>query len=530
MSAKFVLTLRAPKEYSVIGFDTDQSIWSATDSSKTNVSRYTDDPERDSVMRIQGKVWTLGDGYQLGDGLCLNDSPIGKGQGAYRDFEVSPGIKYTFSCLCKAESGKLVICLYDQTNDVEIIAIEKDESIWRSYEASIEIPPECTDLRVYFLQDSSDNSSGPFYIDNVSLNGNALLYDPDSYMRTPQRLGAFHQTLGGRRVYDLRAIHYSLYLGWNFFKEDQYENLRQIYYSNEVLYFDDGNVPPLVERETVYETDEYNYTSVVNPSSTHKAYFDSSPALPANKTDFEATEFTTAEYESIADDDDNYKEIENPPSDYYIYNKFLILSSVSREDVRRLRVKVCASSNDSSPQNLDGCILYGWNGTNWVELDRTTNSAKNYLMYSANESEVASQFVDPDDNYIRLLLRSRNNRMDDFALSLRTYYAECEVNEGLDLTINLSHKAILDGNDDVIWVKNLTNGSTLVLNTDYTISNDRRSISISNQSSGDEIEVKYNHYFEVMFASLPEEWYKGGNSDDRARQVEVVLETLSESR
>ena len=132
-----------------------------------------------------------------------------------------------------------------------------------------------------FLQNDSDVKPGPFYIDNVSLSGNVLLHDPDSYSRVPQRIGSFHQTLGGRRIYDLRAIHYSFYLGWNFFKEDQYENLREIYYSNELLYFDDGDVSPLIESEKVYETAQYDYEGITNPSSTHKAYSDSSSSLPS---------------------------------------------------------------------------------------------------------------------------------------------------------------------------------------------------------------------------------------------------------
>jgi hypothetical protein len=108
---------------------------------------------------------------------------------------------------------------------------------------------------------------------------------------------------------------------------------------------------------------------------------------------------------------------------------------------------------------------------------------------------------------------------------------ECEINEGLDLTVDLSHKAILDENEDVIWVKNLTQGTTLTLGTDYTIANDRRSVTVLGQASGDDIEVKYNRYFEVMFASIPEEWLGGEPyGEDRSRSVEIVLQTLSESK
>ena len=124
----------------------------------------------------------------------------------------------------------------------------------------------------------------------------------------------------------------------------------------------------------------------------------------------ETTEFATIDYQAIDGDDDSYKETINPGADEYLYHKFLLLSSIDSNDVKRFRVKVAMSGSDSSPQNLDGGILYAWNGTNWVELVRNTNSSKTELTYSSAETEIAKQFVDSDDNYIRLLLRSRNRR------------------------------------------------------------------------------------------------------------------------
>ena len=166
-------------------------------------------------------------------------------------------------------TGILTIELYDQTNNASISSVDKTDVAWNGYEKSVIAPAGCDTIRVKFLQNESDASPGPFRLDNVSLNGNVLVNDPDSYSRIPQRVGSLHQTLGGRRVYDLRAIHYSFYLGWDFFNSDQYENLREIYYSNELLYFDDGDVPSLIERERVYETAQYGYESITNPSSTH---------------------------------------------------------------------------------------------------------------------------------------------------------------------------------------------------------------------------------------------------------------------
>ncbi len=508
MSADFVLTLAAPKEHGLETFDTDASIWSATDTGKIFISRYTGDSIRDSVMKIQGPSWTLGDGRTLGDGMYLDDSLTGMSEGAYKDFTVTAGIRYAFSCLHKMSSGTLTIQLHDQTNNASISSVNKTDTIWKSYEASIVAPAGCSVIRVKLLQSESDVRPGPFYVDNISLSGNVLLHDPDSYSRVPERVGSLHQTLGGRRVYDLRAIHYSLYLGWNFFGEDQYENLREIYYSNELLYFDDGDVPPLIESERIYETAQYDYVSVANPSSIHKAHSDSSSLLPSSKSDFETTEYTTAEYQAIDADDDNYKETTNPAADEYLYHKFLLLSSISIDNVMRFRVKVAMSSNDSSPQNLDGGVLFAWNGANWVELARNTNSAQTDLTYSTAEAEVAKQFVDSDDNYIRLLLRSRNRRHGTYDLSLRTYYVECEINEGLDSTVQLTHKAILDDEEDVIWVKNVTQGTTLEKGIGYTISTDRREVNITGAYAHLD---GGNQYFYRSDADFPESGITGAN-------------------
>jgi len=530
MATNFVLTLTAPQEYGVEAFDTDPSIWAETDSNKTETSRYTSDPDRDSVMKIQGVSWKLGDGCKLGDGYYLGDSPIGRGEGAYKDYNVAAGVRYAFACLHRMDRGTLTIQLYDQTNGALLHSVNKTDTSWKSHEVSVVAPLECTTIRVKFLQKSDNVRPGPFYVDNVALNGNILLHDPDIYQRIPHRIGSFHQTLSGRRIYDLRGIHYSFNLDWSYFEETQYENLREAFYSNELLYFDDGNVPPLIESDTIYDNATYNFAGIASPSSTHKAYIASSSSLPSAKNDFETTEFTTVEYQTIAVDDADYKETTNPETGCYLYHKFLFKSGITSANTKRLRVKVVALSDDASPANLDGCILYGWGGSNWVELTRSTNSAKTNLTYSTAEEDIASQFVDANDGYIRLLLRSRNSRVGSSNLSLRTYYAEVELNEGLDLVISLSHKAILAANGDVIYVKNITQGTTLILNTHYTISNDRRSIAVTGQNSGDRIEVKYNRYFEVVFASIPEEWLSGDPGSGRTRAVGISLNTLSESR
>jgi hypothetical protein len=526
---RFRLTLTAPTEYSVQTFNNDYDIWAETDDSKTESIRYISDSIRDSVMKVKGNIWALGDGWTLVDNLCLDDSPIGKNEGVYRDFAATAGVKYAFACIYKVELDEAKLIFYDQTHEAEISRFDLFGSSWKSFEASITIPDGCETFRVKFLQ--SDNShSGPFYIDNVSFNGNIFLSDPDSYNRNTTRIGSFHQTLSGRRIYDLRTIHYDFRLRWNYFDMTQYENFREIFYSNELLYFDDGNVPALIGSEKIYDNETYNFVGISYPSSTHKSYALCSNLLPSGMNDFEETEFSTNEYQAIDDNDINYKETSNPTSGQYIYHKFFIKTSIAAPYVQRLGIKVVASSDDNSPSNLDGCVLYAWDGNNWVELTRVSNSTKNQLTYSTAEPLIASRFVNQSDNYVRLLLRSLNSRDGSNSLNLRTYYVEVEINEDLDSIIKLSHKAILDENGDVIYVKNVNKGTTLSLNVDYTVAVDRRSIAVINQDPGDVIEVKYNRYFEVTLSSIPEEWLSGGPKGDLARRVEITLHTLAESK
>jgi len=527
---RFRLTLTAPTEYGVQTFDNDPEVWTETNASKTETNRYTSDPIRDSVMRIKGVTWTLGDGYTLGDGMYLDDSPLGKNEGSYYEFVVTPAVVYAFSSLYKIEFGELELVFWDQTNGVEIDTVTlSDIGSWLSYETSITIPDECVLLWIKFLQ-SDDAHSGPFYIDNVSFNGNVILSDPDSYNRIPVRIGAFHQALSGRRIYDLRAIHYDFQLRWNYFDAVQYENFREVLYSNELLYFDDGDVPSLIESETIYDNDAYSFAGITNPSSTHKAYTDSSNNLPSVKDDFETTEYSTADYQAIGDDDDDYKETSDPATGYYLYHKFLVKSSILQADVQRFGITIKASSDDKSVANLDGCILYAWDGTGWMELVRSSNSSVNYLRYSTAEQMIASRFVDETDDYVRLLLRSVGSYDGSNSLDVTVYFVEVEINEDLDSIIQLSHKAILDDDGDVISVRNLTTGITLVLDTDYTVSVDRRSITVMGQDSGDIIEVEYDRYFEVMFSSIPEEWLSGDQNTSINRRVEIDLHTLSESK
>ena len=529
----FTLTPTATATFDLEGFAGDSDIWTETDSDKTTASRYTSDGERSSVMKFVGKVWNLGDGITLGDESYLGNSTDGAGEGVYEDYTVTAENVYSFSCQYKCDntSAYMTILVYDQDNSATICTIDVNDATWSLYEAEVTVPVGCTTIRVKFLQTAETTRGGPFYVDDVGLLENALTSDPDHYTRIPSISGGIQEALSGKKYYDQRAVHYEHRLRWNAMEAGQFDTLYQFYKSGSLLYFNDGDVPAITESETIYDTAEKTFADVTAPSSTHKAYKDSSASLPSAEDDFDSTEYGTANYQAIDGDDTSYVATTNPTATYYLYHRFDVDPGIARASVRRFRVKVAALSDDSSAANTDGVVLYVYNHVDsaWVEIARTTNSSKNDLTYSTAEATVAQQFIDDSDDYVRLLVRSRAARNGTDALSLRVYYVEVEVNEDLDLVVDLSHRAVLDDDSDVIHVKNTTDGTTLTLTTDYTIASNRRSVTIVGEDSGDSIEVSYARYFEVAITEMPEEFLDGDPASDRYRNVEVVMETLSET-
>ncbi len=456
-------------------------MWSETDNSKTTASRYTGDGVRASVMQFIGNSWELGDGVTLGDGNYLGQSADGKGEGVYKDYTVTAGNLYTFSALHRVghSDAYLTIQIYDQSNDESISSVNVNATSWTTRSERITAPFGCSTIRVKFLQKSDVAYTGPFFVDNVALNESGIVYDPDDYSYAPEVIGAYFQTLGGRRVHDQRGIHYDFLLRWEYLEKAQVDLLRAMFTQGETIYFDDSEVPYLTESEVVSDTAEEDYVGVTNPSSTNKAYTDNSSSLPSAEGDFDSTEYSTAGYGKIDGDDANYHQTTNPTAGNYLYHRFDFDGGIARASVNRFRVLVKASCDDASPDNIDGCILYAWNDVDagWVEVARSSSSAKTSLAYSTAESDVAQSYIDSSTQRVKLLLRSVASRTSGQNLTLRTYYAELELNEGLDLTVDLSHRAVLTSSD-VIYVKNLTQSITMKNLVEYEIASDRRSIAV----------------------------------------------------
>lgn len=523
--ANFVLAAVAADEYAIEAFDVNGDIWSETDNSKTAASRKTDDPERDSVMQILGDSWTLGDGKTLGDGYYLGDSDDGKGEGVYEDYTVTAGNVYAFSFLykCGHSGAYMTIELYDQSNGLSINTTDVNDTSWTTYEERVTAPVGCTTIRVKLLQKSDDASSGPFLIDDVALNESAIIYDPEEYSRDPEIIGGFLQTLGGRRIRDQRCVHYRFRLWWEYLEKGAFDLLYSLLIDGGKLYLDDGEVPTLTESETVYENAEEDYVGVTGPSSTNKAFTDNGSALPSAEDDYDTTEYDTAAYQKIDADDASKHETASPTAGNYLYHRFDIDPDINSGDAQRLRVLVKASCNDASDQNNDGAVLYIWDDTDgtWVVIAQSSSSAITELTYTTAETEVAQRYLDSSDQRIKLLLRSQATRTTGKDLTLRTYYVELEVNEGLDLVVTLSHRAILT-DSDVIHVKNTDSAVVLVNGFEYSIAADRESITIF----GVYAHLDGNsQYFYRTDADFPESGITGAN--DFTIQAWIKPDTVS---
>lgn len=362
----------------------------------------------------------------------------------------------------------------------------------------------------------------------VSGGSNQISKDPDESIRDPKRSTYQHLLLDGDRTESLRSVYYRIEENWETVGETQSEALRALLYKDELIYLDDGDVPPLIQTKNIYVNATYTFSGVTSPSSTHKAYTDSSASEPSAESDFETSEYSTANYQAVDGDDANAVETTDPTAGKYLYHKFNILSGIVTADVQRVRIRISVLSNDGSPVNTDGVVMYGWNQTSWQELARMSSygagSTSAYLNYSTFDSTMAQSLVDSSDHYIRILVQTRNQRVTTNSLNLKMYYVEVEVNEGLSEVVTLLNTPVLTASD-VVWVKNLTTVQTLELTTDYTISG--KEVTIIGEDAGDEIEVKYNRVFEGRIRETIERWQAGNPEGDRNRELLLRYESLS---
>ena len=156
----------------------------------------------------------------------------------------------------------------------------------------------------------------------------------------------------------------------------------------------------------------------------------------------------------------------------------------------------------------------------------STTPDKETLSFSTTKPEQAQDFVDLTNGWIRILVRTQGHKSSSGALSLKSYYVSVVINENLDTTIPLKNKAILDSGD-VVSVENITDGTTLVLTTNYTIGDDRQSIIVSGEDDGDLIRITYNQYYHVRLSNLSERRLNTTTPTTPHRELTATLECIT---
>jgi len=374
-----------------------------------------------------------------------------------------------------------------------------------------------------------------FYIDNIGCRGNMMLEDAEStgYNRTFMSQTTIHQMERGNAVEDSTPPRVLFPLTFNVLTDTQFQKLLNFIRSGKVSYFDDGNLPEFVELQNVYAETQYTYSGITNPSATNVAYYDTSTALPSAEGDFETNEFSTANYGAIdADDASSVDTSITTAGDIkkYIYHKFIL--DISGEygvidAIQRMKIKYVGECNDASSNNVDGVKVYVWNASNWFWIGESTSSDETTIDYMTDEPVQAQDFVDIADQTITVLVRSRGQKGSDGNLTLKSYYLSVWVNQDMGSGVTLSSKFTLDSGGDVVSVENLTDDTTLTLDTDYIIGDGLDNLKGMSEDSGDRIRVTYNPRIAVARSGSPsDQWLGTTTPTTPERAVNITLQSL----
>ncbi len=445
----------------------------------------------------------------------------GNSQECYSDKVVTPGYKYTINYDHKVVTGQLGLKIINPNTSAVLLndASASTGNSWKQYQSSeFTIPTGLSTIRIKLQKQSSVTLTAK--IDNFAVNCNALKKVPDDYVKNSDPVARTHQAISGKRWRDILATHQQFSLAWNTLDDTQLNKLLDLCKSNEMLYFDDDDVPTMIEQHTINTEEILNYVGITNPSSTHIAYASASSLSPVAKTDFQVAEYATAVYTAIGVDDAVALGTaeSGAPTNNYIYNKFLLKSSLPTADIHSLKLKVAGYGNDQSIFDNDGYNLYVWDGSQWVMIDSTYSSSKTYSNLNADTPEVAQMIVN-DDKYIRLLMQTSTIRSTTSTLNIGVYYVEAHINEADGLTIPLTNRI-----KSINYVKNLTQNTTLTLGSTYKLSDDRRGVVAIGQANNDVIEVSYQHWFECFMDSLPDKFLR---LNGESRDVKMTMRTLN---
>lgn len=501
-------------------FDYDYEVdqWTAEGGATITTFRYQEDADHPACMRV------------------ISDTD---GKGVYYELTVNSGVKYAVEFAYKnAASQEIDYVIYDQTNGANIETGTLHKTIWSNLYTEVTIPATCTTVRIFLRAGTANDVA--FYVDDVLMQGNVIAFDPEhltgGYRVSYPFTSNMHTMEDGSNVVDRKAPHFRANLEFTRLSPSEFTRILDFARSGKIGYFDDGDIPQMTDCATLYDETGYNFTGISNGSATHVATYATDNDLPNDEDDFDTdgtpagTEFSTANYNVLDDDDGNSVDTSVTSIGHHGYHKFRfnVTEYGAVDKIQSIAITYKGTGNDSSGYSNDGLVLMAWNGTNWVKIAESITKDKQTLAFTFTKPEQAQDFVDVSNGYIYLLVRTRGIKTASYALTLKSYYVEVTVNENLDLTIELSNKAVLDSGD-VVSVKNLTQGTTLTLTTHYTIGDARDTIILDSGAvtGGDSVEVKYDQYHPVRCANaIPEERYPGPDPADIGRRVALVLESV----
>jgi len=458
---------------------------------------------------------------------CLSVVSDTDGKGVYSTIaNIIASTKYLFELSYKCVSGQEIDYLvYDNTGAATIVSGTFTATIWSYHYGEFTTPAGCIEIIVYLRAGTGSNEA--FYIDDLRLQGNILSVDPDNYSLSYSKSGSTKKTLNGLSHSDQFLVDVEFELGFPLLHAADFDRLFDFHKSKRKTYFNDQDVPTMTERRLLYTEAAYDFVGITKPSVTHIAYEDKGADEPVAKGDFEITEIETADYQVLDNDDDFSYQDTASTTGHYVYHKFVF--DISGEytlatEVKSFEITYKGAANDASSANNDGVTVYAWNinAGNWVKLGSTRVSVKETVSLSLMKQEQAQMFVDTVNGEINILVQTNGTKGAGTALTLDSYYIEVTINKSKSTTIDLLNRAVLNAGD-VIYVKNLTEFTTLALGVTYTIGDDGKSIIISGQNAGDMIEVKYNQYYRVASASFAETRLHTNTPTTPARSAVMTL-------
>ena len=424
--------------------------------------------------------------------------------------------------------------IYDQTNGANIATGTLDQTAdWYGFYRQVDTPANCVTIRLFLRAGTA--SGTVFYIDDIGCRGNVFLEDAEStsYARQFQQGGNVHQLQKGNAVKDTTPGRMAFPLHWEYLTNTQFAKVQSFVRAGDVSYFDDGNLPQCAVLQNVYLETQYTLAGLTNPSAGSAAYYDTGTALPNAEGDFETTEFSTANYQAAdADDANSVDTAITVAGDVkkYVYHKFVLDISGEygvADAIQRMKVKYVGECDDASGNDVDGVVLYVWNASTWMRIGETTSADKTTIDYITDEPVQAQDFVEISNQEITILARSRGQKGSDGNLTMKSYYISVWVNQDMGSGVTLPQPFTLDGSGDVVSVENLTDDTTLTLDTDYVIGDGLDNLKAMSETAGDLIKVSYNPRLRVAARGpASDHWHRTGTPTTPPRRVRLTLQSL----